>query len=101
MGDAIEHADKEDTVNVSKVAYKPLGLAFGAAGGVLAGALFKRVWRLIDDKQEAPSATDEDRGWREVLVASALHGVIFALVRATVDRGGAAGVRRLTGTWPA
>ena len=88
-------------MNVSKVAYKPLGMVVGAAGGVVAGALFKRAWRLIDDKQEAPSPTDEDRGWREVLLASALHGVIFALVRAAVDRGGAAGVRRLTGTWPA
>jgi hypothetical protein len=36
-----------------------------------------------------------------VLVASALQGMIFALVRAAVDRGGAAGVRRITGTWPA
>jgi hypothetical protein len=26
---------------------------------------------------------------------------VFALVKAAVDRGGAAGVRRLTGTWPA
>ena len=88
-------------MNVSKVMYRPLGMAFGAAGGVLAGAVFRRVWRLIDDKQDAPSPTDEDRGWREVLVASALQGMIFALVRAAVDRSGAAGVRRLTGTWPA
>ncbi len=88
-------------MNVSKVAYKPLGMAFGAVGGVLAGALFRRAWRLIDDQQEAPSPTDEDRGWREVLIASALQGMIFAMVRAAVDRSGAAGVRRLTGTWPA
>lgn len=88
-------------MNASKVAYKPLGMAFGAVGGVVAGAVFRKVWRLIDDKQEAPRPTDEDRGWREVLVASALHGMIFALVRAAVDRSGAAGVRRLTGTWPA
>ncbi|HZU56545.1 MAG TPA: DUF4235 domain-containing protein [Actinocrinis sp.] len=88
-------------MKVSKVAYKPLGMVFGAAGGVLAGAVFKRVWRLIDDQQDAPSPTDEDRGWREVLVASVLQGMIFALVRAAVDRGGAAGVRRITGTWPA
>lgn len=88
-------------MNVSKVAYKPLGMAFGAAGGVLAGAVFRRVWRLIDDQHEAPSPTDENRGWREVLIASALQGMIFALVRAAVDRSGAAGVRRLTGTWPA
>lgn len=88
-------------MNVSKAMYRPLGMAFGAAGGVLAGAVFRRVWRLVDDKQDAPSPTDEDRGWREVLVASALQGMIFAMVRAAVDRSGAAGVRRLTGTWPA
>lgn len=88
-------------MKVSKVAYKPLGMVIGAAGGVLAGAVFKRVWRLIDDKQDAPSPTDEERGWPEVLVASALQGMIFALVRAAADRGGATGVRRITGTWPA
>jgi hypothetical protein len=36
-------------MKMSKVAYKPLGMVFGAAGGVLAGAVFKRVWRLVDD----------------------------------------------------
>ncbi len=85
----------------ARTSYKPLGMAIGMGGGMLAGAVFKRVWRLVDDKREAPQATDEDRGWREVLLASALHGMIFALVRAAADRGGAAGVRRLTGTWPA
>lgn len=88
-------------MNASKAMYKPLGMVFGAASGVLAGAVFRRVWRLVDDKRDAPSPTDEDRGWREVLVASALQGMIFAMVRAAVDRSGAAGVRRLTGTWPA
>jgi hypothetical protein len=36
-----------------------------------------------------------------VLAAAALQGAIFAVVRAAVDRGGATGVRRLTGHWPA
>ena len=49
---------------------------------------------------EAPNATDEDRGWGEILAAAALQGAIFAVVRAAVDRGGAVGVRRLTGRWP-
>ncbi|MBS2961446.1 DUF4235 domain-containing protein [Actinocrinis puniceicyclus] len=88
-------------MNLSKAAYKPLSMAIGMGGGMVAGAVFKRVWRLVDHQREAPEPTDEDRGWREVLVASALQGTIFALVRAAVDRGGAAGVRRLTGTWPA
>jgi hypothetical protein len=35
-----------------------------------------------------------------VLTAAALQGAIFAVVQAAVDRGTAAGTRKLTGTWP-
>ncbi|MFD0263777.1 DUF4235 domain-containing protein [Kitasatospora indigofera] len=83
-----------------KILYKPLGLAFGALGGVVAGALFKRLWALLGHEKEAPQATDRDRSWNEVLAAAALHGAVFALVKAAVDRGGAVGTRRLTGSWP-
>ncbi|MFI9583577.1 DUF4235 domain-containing protein [Streptomyces sp. NPDC052236] len=85
---------------MGKLLYKPFGLLFGALGGVLAGAVFKQVWKAVGGEEEAPSATDEERSWREVLPAAALQGAIFAVVKAAVDRGGAAGVRRLTGTWP-
>jgi hypothetical protein len=85
---------------ISKVAYKPVGLLLGIAGGALAGFVFKEAWRLAHGDDDAPNATDEDRGWGEVLAAAALQGAIFALVKAAVDRGGAVGVRRLTGQWP-
>jgi predicted metal-dependent enzyme (double-stranded beta helix superfamily) len=68
---------------------------------LVAGALFKQVWKLAAGEEDAPKATEEDRTWREVLLAAALQGTIFAVVKAAVDRGGAKGVRRLTGTWPA
>jgi hypothetical protein len=84
-----------------KVLYRPLGLGFSVAGGLVAGALFKQVWKLAAGEEDAPKATEEDRTWREVLLAAALQGAIFAVVKAAVDRGGAKGVRRLTGTWPA
>jgi hypothetical protein len=80
--------------------YKPLGLLFAALGGVIAGTLFKRLWALLGHEEEAPQATDQDRTWKEVLTAAALQGAVFALVKAAIDRGGAIGVRRLTGHWP-
>jgi predicted metal-dependent enzyme (double-stranded beta helix superfamily) len=83
------------------MAYKPVGLALGAAAGMLAGMAFKQVWRVVAGDDDAPNATDEDRGWGEILLAAALQGAIFAVVKAAVDRGGATGVRRLTGRWPA
>ena len=61
------------------------------------GAIFRQVWKVTAGDGEAPNATDEDRGWGEILAAAALQGPIFAVVRAAVDRGGAVGVRRMTG----
>jgi len=83
-----------------KVLYKPVGMLVSVLGGVLAGAIFKRVWKLAAGEDEAPKATDARRGWREVLLAAALQGAIFALVKAVVDRAAAEGARKLTGVWP-
>ncbi|MEU4215958.1 DUF4235 domain-containing protein [Actinoplanes sp. NPDC026623] len=83
-----------------KVAYKPVGLLLGVAAGAAAGFIFKEVWKLASGDDDAPNATDEDRGWGEIIAAAALQGAIFATVKALVDRGGAASIRRVTGEWP-
>ena len=83
-----------------KIAYKPVGLLLGAGAGVISGLLFKQVWKLAGHDDDAPHATDRDRGWTEILLAAAIQGAIFAVVKAAVDRGGATGYRRLTGSWP-
>ncbi|SCG70651.1 DUF4235 domain-containing protein [Micromonospora humi] len=85
---------------IGKAAYKPVGVLLGLAAGAVAGMVFRQVWKLAAGDDDAPSATDEDRHWGEVLAAAALQGAIFSAVRAAVDRGGAVGVRRLTGHWP-
>ena len=85
---------------VQKIAYKPVGLLLGIAAGTVAGMVFKQVWKLAAGDDDAPNATDEDRGWGEILAAAAIQGAIFATVKAMVDRGGAVGVRKLTGEWP-
>ncbi|GAB7101905.1 DUF4235 domain-containing protein [Streptomyces phaeofaciens JCM 4814] len=87
-------------MKASKVAYKPVGLALGALSGMLAGGLFKQLWKKLGQDEDAPDATDEERTWREVLFAATLQGAIFAGVKAAVDRAGATSTRRLTGTWP-
>lgn len=87
-------------MKASKLAYKPVGMAMGAISGVLAGAVFKQVWKKLGHEEDAPDATDEQRTWREVLTAAVVQGAIFAGVKAAVDRGGATATRRLTGAWP-
>jgi len=83
-----------------KLLYKPVGLLVGVLGGMLAGAIFKKVWKLAAGEDETPKATDAHRGWPEVLAAAALQGALFAVVKATIDRTAATGTHKLTGTWP-
>ena len=83
-----------------KLVYKPVSLLVSVLGGMLAGAIFKQIWKLAAREDDAPKATDAQRGWREVLLAAALQGAIFALVKAVIDRGAAEGTRKVTGVWP-
>lgn len=80
--------------------YKPFGLLFSVLGGILAGAVFRQVWMRLSDEPDPPNPTDRRYGWRETLAAATIEGAIFGLVRAAIDRGGARGYQKLTGTWP-
>ncbi|MGW0841940.1 DUF4235 domain-containing protein [Streptomyces sp. NPDC002787] len=83
------------------LAYKPLGFALGWSSGALASLAFQKVWKVIRHEDDAPDALDRDRGWGEVLLAAAIQGAIFAVVRSAVDRTGAKAIERSTGVWPA
>jgi predicted metal-dependent enzyme (double-stranded beta helix superfamily) len=85
---------------MARLFYKPFGLLFSVLGGIVAGAIFKRVWRVAADEEEAPQATDRRRGWGEVAAAAAAEGAVFAGVKALIDRAGATGFERVTGAWP-
>lgn len=75
---------------VSKALYLPLSMATSVAGGLLAGAVFSRIWKRLDDSGEGPpDPKDLQRSTKEALLAAALQGLVFGLVRAAVDRAGA------------
>jgi Protein of unknown function (DUF4235) len=82
------------------VVYKPLGFTASMTSGLLARSVFKQVWKRVGGEDEAPKATDRSHGWGEVILAAALQGALFGAIKAIVDRGGASGFRRLTGSWP-
>jgi hypothetical protein len=83
-----------------KLVYRPFGMAASVLGGLAAGAIFRRLWRILSNEETAPTATDPERGWGEIVLAAALEGAVFGLVRAVIDRAGATGFARATGTWP-
>lgn len=85
---------------MAKVLYKPFGMVVSVVGGLIASALFRKLWKLVAHDDETPAPTQRRRTWGEVLAAAALQGAIFGLVKALVDRAGATGFARATGAWP-
>jgi hypothetical protein len=85
---------------MAKLAYRLLTMLVSIGGGMLASAIFRKVWKLTPGADEAPKATDASKSWPEFLTAAALQGAIFAVVTASMERLAAVGTHSLTGTWP-
>ena len=97
----IRKAGKKDAASKgAKFAYRPIGLIGGILAGLVSGAVFKQVWKRVADEDEAPSALQSEYRMREVVLAAALQGAIFAATKAAIDRAGARGFTKLTGKWP-
>jgi len=84
----------------AKLAYRPVGMLASIAAGSIASALFRLLWRKIAHEDEAPQALQSDNALGKIVLAAALEGAIFAVVRALIDRVGARGFQKVTGTWP-
>ena len=84
----------------AKLAYRPIGLIGGIVAGSLSGLVFKQIWKAVANEDDAPSALQSEYSMREVVLAAAIQGAIFAATKAAVDRAGARGFTRLTGAWP-
>jgi hypothetical protein len=82
------------------LAYRPIGLAGGLLAGLISGVIFKQVWKKVAGADDAPSALQSEYRMREVVLAAALQGAIFAATKAAIDRAGARGFTKLTGAWP-
>jgi hypothetical protein len=84
---------------MAKVLYRPLGLLVSIVGGLVAGALFKQLWRKVAHEEEAPKPTQPDRRWKEIVPAAALEGAVFGAVKAAADRGSLKAFEKTTGVW--
>ena len=86
----------------AKIPYRPVGLLSSVLGGVIAGALFKQVWQRASpgEKSDPPTALETSYPFKEILLAAAVQGAIFSVVKATIDRQGARLFEKWTGEWP-
>ncbi|MGX5656970.1 DUF4235 domain-containing protein [Geodermatophilus nigrescens] len=84
----------------AKLVYRPVGLAGGVLAGLISGTIFKQVWKRVSGEEDAPSALQSEYRMREVVLAAAIQGALFAATKAAIDRAGARGFTKLTGNWP-
>ncbi len=87
-------------VSAAKLAYRPVGIVASIAAGAIASAVFKQIWKRVSGEDDAPDALQSEYRMREVVLAAALQGAIFAATKAAIDRAGARGFTKLTGNWP-
>lgn len=98
-----EHTDQtQDASTSAKVLYRPVGIASSIIAGIAAGQLFKLIWKHAapGPDSEAPDALNSEHRMRDVLLAAAAQGAIYAVVKAATQRGGARWFQRRTGEWP-
>ena len=84
----------------AKIVYRPIGLIGGILAGTLSGSILKQSWKQFADEEDAPYSLQSEYSMREVVLAAALQGAIFAATKAAIERAGARGFTLLTGAWP-
>jgi hypothetical protein len=85
-------------ISRDEVPYKLFSLSSGILGGALAGVIVTRIWRAFAGTDEVPDPTVLDFPVRKVLIAGAIQGVIFGVVKAALSRMTAKGYQQFTGT---
>lgn len=86
----------------AKLLYRPVGLVSSMTGGLIAGAIFKQIWKRVSpgDKPDPPKPLETEYPLKEILLAAAIQGAIFSVVKTLIDRQGARLFERATGEWP-
>lgn len=89
------------TSSTAAMAYRPVSMLTSLAAASVAGAIFKQIWRRVAGEDDAPDALQRQYPLGTILLAASIEGVIFAVIKALIDRAGANGFEKLTGAWPA
>jgi hypothetical protein len=93
---------EKPTSKTASILYRPWGLVASLLGGLIAGQIFQQVWKQLDPQSsdDPPKPLQSEYRLRKILIAAAIQGAIFTVVRALINRGGARLFERWTGEWP-
>ena len=84
---------------MSKLIFRPVSIVAGLLAGLLGKKLFKGLWRVVDDEQP-PKPEERPVPIGKLVLALALEGALFRLVKGLAEHGSRHAFSRLTGSWP-
>ncbi len=82
-----------------KILFAPISIGAGLLAGLLAQKIFERLWAVIDD-EDPPEPDNREVSVLKLVVALAVEGAIFRLVKGLTDRGARKGFAAAVGAWP-
>lgn len=85
---------------MAKLLYIPVSIAAALIARSVAGKVFDQVWGFIDNEHEAPDSKHRDIQWSRLLLAGAIQGVIFKIIKEATDHSARRAFYRATGSWP-
>ena len=84
---------------MGKLIFLPFSIGGGLLAGLIGRKLFEVIWGVIDD-EEAPKPEHREISMAKLVIALAIEGALFALIRGLVDHGSRHAFTRVTGSWP-
>jgi hypothetical protein len=82
-----------------KLAFLPISILGGILAGILARKGFDAIWGKVDE-EEPPRPEHQEVRLAKLVIALAIEGAIFRVVKGLFDHGVRRGFARMTGTWP-
>lgn len=82
-----------------KLIFRPFSVVAGLLAGTIGKRLFRRLWRLLDDKQP-PQAEQRSIPIGKLALALIVEGALFRLVKGLADHGSRRAFAHMTGAWP-
>jgi H+/Cl- antiporter ClcA len=84
---------------MTKLIFTPISIVAGLLAGLVGKKLFRGLWRVVDE-QEPPQPEQRPVAIGLLVLALAIEGALFRLVKGLAEHGSRHAFSQLTGSWP-
>jgi Protein of unknown function (DUF4235) len=82
-----------------KLLFVPVSIVGGLVAGSISKKIFNQIWGMFDD-EEPPDSKHRDIDWPKLVIAAAVQGAIFRMMKEATDHYSRRAFYRTTGKWP-